>query len=588
MSDVGLYWLEEPLAPDDYEGYRRLSDADRRADRGRRGRLDVRAFPPARRARWGGRPPAGRLALRRLHGGAGDPRGSRPSGTSRSCRTASRPGSSSPLPCTWRRGSAKPTYSEFSVADSPLAGGLLTSPFELREGRLAVPERPGSRDRPRRRGGRAPPGALMAAIELEAVTKRFPDGTVAVERAEPRRRGRRVHDPRRALGLRQDDGAADGRRARGRDGRRDPHRRPGRERHRAGRPRRRHGLPELRALPPHERARQHRVPAEDAEALRAPRSSSGSTRPRGLLGLDELLRRKPRELSGGQRQRVAMGRAIVRHPQAFLMDEPLSNLDAKLRVQMRAELVKLHRRLGVTTLYVTHDQTEAMTLGQRVAVLRLGVIQQVDAPQRLYHHPANTFVASFIGSPPMNFAAGTLADGFARARPVPLRAAGRGRRQARAAATARCSPGCGPSTSRMRACGRRRRCDAPCRCRDHRAARPRDLRVPPHPGSRGGGGRRASARARGRLRGPPGRALAGRPRRAAGGERRPRGSPPLRPGERRRDPRWLKAPAASRVASAAAGRQACAGDVRADRGRDVLAGLRAGRRRFELPRTQED
>jgi multiple sugar transport system ATP-binding protein len=106
-----------------------------------------------------------------------------------------------------------------------------------------------------------------------------------------------------------------------------------------------------------------------------------------------------------------MGRAIVRHPQAFLMDEPLSNLDAKLRVQMRAELVKLHRRLGVTTLYVTHDQTEAMTLGQRVAVLRDGVIQQVDAPQRLYHHPANTFVASFIGSPPMNFAHGTLANG---------------------------------------------------------------------------------------------------------------------------------------------------------------------------------
>jgi multiple sugar transport system ATP-binding protein len=106
-----------------------------------------------------------------------------------------------------------------------------------------------------------------------------------------------------------------------------------------------------------------------------------------------------------------MGRAIVRHPQAFLMDEPLSNLDAKLRVQMRAELVKLHRRLGVTTLYVTHDQTEAMTLGQRVAVLRLGVIQQVDSPQRLYRHPVNTFVASFIGSPPMNFAAGTLADG---------------------------------------------------------------------------------------------------------------------------------------------------------------------------------
>jgi len=130
-----------------------------------------------------------------------------------------------------------------------------------------------------------------------------------------------------------------------------------------------------------------------------------------LLGIGDLLNRKPRELSGGQRQRVAMGRAIIRHPQVFLMDEPLSNLDAKLRVQMRAELVKLHRRLGVTTIYVTHDQTEAMTLGQRVAVLNKGVIQQVDTPQRLYRRPTNTFVASFIGSPPMNFVRARLQGG---------------------------------------------------------------------------------------------------------------------------------------------------------------------------------
>jgi multiple sugar transport system ATP-binding protein len=122
-----------------------------------------------------------------------------------------------------------------------------------------------------------------------------------------------------------------------------------------------------------------------------------------LLGLEGLLDRKPRALSGGQRQRVAMGRAIVRHPRSFLMDEPLSNLDAKLRVQMRAELAKLHQRLGVTTLYVTHDQVEAMTLGQRVAVLNHGVVQQVDAPEVLYNLPANMFVASFIGSPSMNF-----------------------------------------------------------------------------------------------------------------------------------------------------------------------------------------
>src|SRR5262249_2411346 len=110
------------------------------------------------------------------------------------------------------------------------------------------------------------------------------------------------------------------------------------------------------------------------------------------------------------RQRVAMGRAIVRHPTSFLMDEPLSNLDAKLRVQMRAELVKLHQRLGVTTLYVTHDQTEAMTLGERVAVLSRGVIQQVDTPGELYNRPANTFVATFIGSPAMNFLPARLAD----------------------------------------------------------------------------------------------------------------------------------------------------------------------------------
>jgi multiple sugar transport system ATP-binding protein len=121
------------------------------------------------------------------------------------------------------------------------------------------------------------------------------------------------------------------------------------------------------------------------------------------LGLDELLDRRPAALSGGQRQRVAMGRAIVREPQVFLMDEPLSNLDAKLRVSMRAQLSLLHQRLGVTTVYVTHDQIEAMTLGQRVAVLRDGVLQQCATPQDLFHHPVNLFVAAFIGSPAMNF-----------------------------------------------------------------------------------------------------------------------------------------------------------------------------------------
>ena len=127
-----------------------------------------------------------------------------------------------------------------------------------------------------------------------------------------------------------------------------------------------------------------------------------------LLGLTELLERKPAQLSGGQRQRVAMGRAIAREPQAFLMDEPLSNLDAKLRVGMRASLAQLHQRLGVTTVYVTHDQIEAMTLGQRVAVMRDGRILQVDMPQALYERPRDVFVAGFIGSPAMNLVEATI------------------------------------------------------------------------------------------------------------------------------------------------------------------------------------
>ena len=137
-----------------------------------------------------------------------------------------------------------------------------------------------------------------------------------------------------------------------------------------------------------------------------------------ILDLTEHLDRKPRALSGGQRQRVAMGRAIVRSPQAFLMDEPLSNLDAKLRVQMRAEIAQLQSRLGVTTLYVTHDQIEAMTMGDRVAVLKRGVLQQADAPQALYANPRNLFVAGFIGSPAMNIARATISsdDGSPRVR----------------------------------------------------------------------------------------------------------------------------------------------------------------------------
>ena len=130
-----------------------------------------------------------------------------------------------------------------------------------------------------------------------------------------------------------------------------------------------------------------------------------------MLGLQDLLRRRPGQLSGGQRQRVAMGRALVREPEVFLLDEPLSNLDAKLRVQMRSELKRLHDRIGVTTIYVTHDQVEAITLGERIAVLSEGVLQQVGPPQDVYDHPANVFVAGFIGSPAMNLLKGNAAGG---------------------------------------------------------------------------------------------------------------------------------------------------------------------------------
>ena len=128
----------------------------------------------------------------------------------------------------------------------------------------------------------------------------------------------------------------------------------------------------------------------------------------GILGIEQLLDRRPKALSGGQRQRVAVGRAIVRHPEVFLFDEPLSNLDAKMRVQMRTEITKLHQRLQATMIYVTHDQIEAMTMGTRIVVMKDGVIQQVDSPLKIYNEPKNLFVAGFLGSPPMNLVNGTL------------------------------------------------------------------------------------------------------------------------------------------------------------------------------------
>ncbi len=127
-----------------------------------------------------------------------------------------------------------------------------------------------------------------------------------------------------------------------------------------------------------------------------------------MLDIDHLMHRRPKQLSGGERQRVALGRAIVRKPKVFLMDEPLSNLDAKLRVQTRAELVRLHRQLGITTIYVTHDQVEAMTMGMRISVMKDGVLQQCDEPEKVYNNPANLFVAGFIGAPPMNLLEGTV------------------------------------------------------------------------------------------------------------------------------------------------------------------------------------
>ena len=149
-----------------------------------------------------------------------------------------------------------------------------------------------------------------------------------------------------------------------------------------------------------------------------------------MLGLEKLMKRRPGQLSGGQRQRVAMGRALVREPEVFLLDEPLSNLDAKLRVQMRAGLKRLHGRLGVTTVYVTHDQVEAMTLGDRIAVLSDGKLQQLGPPQEVYDRPANVFVAGFIGSPPMNLLRGSAAAGRVKRGRVHAGARGRARRRA--------------------------------------------------------------------------------------------------------------------------------------------------------------
>ena len=172
--------------------------------------------------------------------------------------------------------------------------------------------------------------------------------------------------------------------------------------------RHRHGVPELRALSAHDGARQHGLLAEAGEGAEGRDRPARSSAPPRSSASAQLLDRYPRQLSGGQRQRVAMGRAIVRDPQVFLFDEPLSNLDAKLRVQMRAEIKELHQRLKTTTVYVTHDQIEAMTMADKIVVMNDGNVEQVGAPLELYDRPANLFVAGFIGSPAMNFLKGKV------------------------------------------------------------------------------------------------------------------------------------------------------------------------------------
>jgi multiple sugar transport system ATP-binding protein len=162
------------------------------------------------------------------------------------------------------------------------------------------------------------------------------------------------------------------------------------------------------ALYPTMTVRENMMFGMESRGVPKPQREEALARVAGLLQINQLLNRKPGQLSGGQRQRVAMGRALVRDPALFLFDEPLSNLDAKLRVEMRSEIKKLHQKIGKTTIYVTHDQVEAMTLSSRIAVLNKGVLQQFDEPQKIYDHPANMFVASFMGSPAMNFLPATV------------------------------------------------------------------------------------------------------------------------------------------------------------------------------------
>ena len=221
----------------------------------------------------------------------------------------------------------------------------------------------------------------MAGVRIENVEKSF--GSVKVIRnVDIEARRRRIRRARRSLGLRQVDAAAHDRGPRGDHQRTDQDRRSGGQQPQPEGSRHRDGLPELCALSAHDGAGEHGVLARPAEGSKKPERDARVDRAASILGIRQLLDRRPGQLSGGQRQRVAMGRAIVRDPQVFLFDEPLSNLDAKLRVQMRGEIRELHRRLGTTCIYVTHDQIEAMTMADRIVVMHDGVVEQVGRAAR--------------------------------------------------------------------------------------------------------------------------------------------------------------------------------------------------------------
>ena len=248
----------------------------------------------------------------------------------------------------------------------------------------------------------------MASVGIRDVTKAF-GATQVIHGVDIDHRRRRVRRAGRAVGLRQVHAAAHDRGPGEHHRRRDPHRRSRRQQRAAERARHRDGVPELRALSAHDGRRQHGLLAQAARRAEDRDRQPREPRRRHPRAASRCSSAIPRQLSGGQRQRVAMGRAIVRDPQVFLFDEPLSNLDAKLRVAMRTEIKELHQRLKTTTVYVTHDQIEAMTMADKIVVMHDGIVEQIGAPLELYDRPDNLFVAGFIGSPAMNFLKGKVA-----------------------------------------------------------------------------------------------------------------------------------------------------------------------------------